>query len=251
MSGHIKFERIGNIALVTLSNPRIKNALSYDMAYQLADICEQIDADKQIGCTVLRGAEGTFCSGADTSTWADTYAHEPLSDEAYDLTNAMYGSFVRFGEMKAPTIAAVRGAAVGAGLNLALAADLRVAASDARFLSGFFAAGIHPGGGFFTLVRRLAGRETASLIGLFGEELSGSQAHNAGLVGSCVDDSDVEDRAIQLAERISSDPLIARRVKRSFQLETQAETLDWATALEVERGVQLWSQNRRQRSERV
>lgn len=250
MSGSVQLERRGSVALVTISNPRIKNALTTTMARELGAACDEIDADPTIGCTVVRGAKGTFCSGADTSSWAETYGSDPLSDEAYADTDTMYGSFVRVGSLQAPSIAAVRGSAVGAGLNLALSTDLRVASRDARFLAGFLAAGIHPGGGFFTLVRRLAGRETASLLGLFSEELSGSAAHEVGLVGVCVDDAEVEDRALDLADRVAQDPVLARRVKRSLRIETEGEQLAWPVALEVERGVQLWTQHRRLQARR-
>lgn len=249
--GRVTLERSGSVAVVTIENTRIKNALTTAMAQQLARICDEIDDDPAIGCTVVRGAGGTFCSGADTASWADTYGDDPLSDEAYADTDAMYGSFVRVGGLKSPTIAAVRGAAVGAGLNLALATDLRVAASDARFLAGFMNAGIHPGGGFFTLVRRLAGREVASSLGLFSQELSGVDAHAVGLVGVCVADEDTEDRALEIGRRVARDPLLARRVKRSLQLETQGEQLAWPAALELERGVQLWTQHRRLQKRRA
>ncbi|MET1132060.1 MAG: enoyl-CoA hydratase/isomerase family protein [Aeromicrobium sp.] len=245
MTGRIGFDRVGAVAVITLDNSRIKNALTQQMAHDLGAVCEQIDADPSIGCTVIQGAGGTFCSGADTSTWADTYGDDPLSDEAYADTDEMYGSFVRFGELKAPTIAAVRGAAVGAGLNLALAADLRVVSEDARLLAGFLKAGIHPGGGFFTLVRRLAGREASSLLGLFSQEVSGLEAKAFGLAGVCVPDEDTEKTALEIAQLVARDPLIARRAKRSFNLETQSTPLPWAAALEVERGVQLWTQARR------
>ncbi|MFO6451065.1 MULTISPECIES: enoyl-CoA hydratase/isomerase family protein [unclassified Aeromicrobium] len=250
MTGRIGLDRVGAVAVITVDNTRIKNALTQQMARDLGAVCEEIDADASIGCTVIQGAGGTFCSGADTSTWAETYGDDPLSDEAYADTDEMYGSFVRFGELKAPTIAAVRGAAVGAGLNLALAADLRVASEDARLLAGFLAAGIHPGGGFFTLVRRLAGREAAATLGLFSQEVSGREAKGFGLVGVCVPDEDTEKTALEIAQHVARDPLVARRAKRSFNLETQSTPLPWAAALEVERGVQLWTQARRLRHQR-
>lgn len=245
MSGKIEFEIEGNIAILTIANPSIKNALTNSMATQLSEYCDQIDSDMSIGCVVVRGANGTFSSGADTKTWADTYADDPLSDTAYELTDEMYESFVRLGNLKAPTIAAVRGAAVGAGLNLALATDMRIVARNARILAGFVKAGIHPGGGFFTLVRRAAGREIAGMLGLFSQELTGCRAAELGLASIVAEDEDVENQALLVAHETAKDPLLARRVKRSFHLETSGAQLDWAAALELERGVQLWSQNRR------
>lgn len=241
----VNLEKDGAVAWVTVSNPAIKNALTNDMGPQFAAICEEIEQDDSLGCAILRGDGGTFCSGADTSSWSEAYDDGALTDEAYAITDAMYGSFVRIGNLPVPTIAAVRGAAVGAGLNLAMAADTRVVARNARMIAGFTAAGIHPGGGFFTLARRLGGREIAGALGLFGQEISGERAYALGFAATCVDDDQVESTAAEMAAKVAKDPLLARRVKRSFQIETAGEFLSWPAALEVERGVQMWSQERR------
>lgn len=245
----VYLERDGSVAVVTVSNPRVKNALTNDMGAQFAVVCDEIEQDNSLGCVVVRGDAGTFSSGADTSSWSTTYSDGALTDEAYEITDAMYGSFVRLGELAVPTIAAVRGAAVGAGLNLAMATDMRVVARNARLIAGFTAAGIHPGGGFFTLARRLAGREIAGALGLFGQEMSGERAYDVGFASVCVDDEQVESTAAEIAANVAKDPVLARRVKRSFQIETSAETMTWPAALEVERGVQMWSQERRLRVE--
>jgi len=246
MSGSITYEADNGVGLLTVSHPGVKNALTIDMARRLSELCEQIDADPDIGCVVVRGDGGTFCSGADTRTWRGTYT-DAMSDQAYLETDQMYGSFVRVGQLRVPTIAAVRGAAVGAGLNLALATDLRIVADDARLLAGFLNAGIHPGGGFFTIASRVAGREATAAMALFSEELSGERAVQVGLAWQAVPDAEVEVRALELARRVAKDPLVARRVVRSFRLETEGAPLTWAAALEVERGVQIWTQNRRLR----
>ncbi|WP_433605029.1 enoyl-CoA hydratase/isomerase family protein [Dactylosporangium sp. CA-139114] len=245
MTPSVTYERHGNVALVTISNPAIKNALTMDMAQQLADCCERIDRDDTLGAAVIRGDGGTFCSGADTNSWRDSYAEDAVSDRAYAETDQMYGSFVRVGQLRVPTVAAVRGAAVGAGLNLALATDLRIVSRDARLMAGFLRAGIHPGGGFFTILSRLAGREAAAGMGLFSDEIDGDRARELGLAWRSVPDDEVESTALELAGRIAADPLLATRVVRSFRLETSDQRLPWPVALELERGVQLWTQNRR------
>lgn len=243
-SPDVHLERRGPVALVTVSNPSVRNALTTQMAVRLTEICEQLDADPSVGATVVRGDAGTFCSGADTRTWAETYT-EAMSDEAYEVTDLMYGSFHRFGQLRMPTICALRGSAVGAGLNLALAADLRIVADDARILAGFLRAGIHPGGGFFTILSRVAGREAAAALGVFSEEVDGARAVVLGLAWEAVEDAAVEDRALELANRIAGDPVLARRVVKSFRAEADPSPMDWSTAIEVERGVQIWTQHRR------
>lgn len=247
MTPTVRLDRTGGVAILTVSNPSIKNALTLDMSHQLTALCNEIDADPTVGAVVIRGDHGTFCSGADTRSWSDTYA-DPMSDSAYAETDAIYGAFYRVGQLSMPTICAIRGAAVGAGLNLALAADLRIVATDARLIAGFLKAGIHPGGGFFTIASRVGGREAAAAMGLFSEEVSGTRAVELGLAWQAVEDDHVEDRAIELASRIAGDPVLARRVAKTFRIESDPSPLTWAAALEVERGVQIWTQARRLRA---
>jgi enoyl-CoA hydratase len=149
----------------------------------------------------------------------------------------MYSAFLRFGSLQVPTVAAVRGAAVGAGLNLALAADVRIVARDARLL-GFAAAAVHPGGGFFTLLSRAAGREATAAVGLFGEELSGEQAERMGLAWEAPADGHVETRALELAARAAQNVTLARATTRTLRLELGPPPMAWPDAVEVERHAQ-------------
>ena len=150
----------------------------------LVAACDRIDADPSIGVAVVTGAHGTFCSGAVRGFLAGL-ADEP-AHVGYDRLGAVYRAFDRFGRLTVPTIARIEGAAVGAGLNLALAADLRLAAEDARLISGFAPVGIHPGGGHLHLLARAAGRQTAAALGMFARPLSGAEAKAVGLVWDAV-----------------------------------------------------------------
>lgn len=247
MKPTVDLERRDGVALITISNPSIRNALTRQMADEMVDLFDEVDRDDSLGCLIMTGANGTFCSGADTKTWSTAFA-EHNSDLSLDEADAMYNSFYRLGQVTVPTIAAVHGAAVGAGFNLAMATDLRIVARDARLMAGFLRAGIHPGGGFFTMSSRLAGREAAAAMGLFSEEISGERAVEMGLAWEAVEPLDVLSRSFELAKRVSQDIPLARRAVRSFRLETDGATLPWAVALEVERGVQAWSQARRLRT---
>jgi enoyl-CoA hydratase len=142
-------------------------------------------------------------------------------------------------------VAAVRGAAVGAGINLMLAADLRVVATDARILAGFLRIGLHPGGGFFTIAGRTAGREATAALGLFSEEIDGTRAAEIGLAWRAVDDEQVEQVAHDLAAAPAKDPLLAREAVRSFRTELGPPAIGWEAAVEFERATQMWSQRRR------
>jgi enoyl-CoA hydratase len=230
------------VAQIEIDNPEVRNALTPQMADDLAAVCDQIDGDSQIGAAVVTGAGNAFCSGADTRTW--TNHHDPTSDEAFGNSSRTYKAFYRFGQLQVPTVAAVRGVAVGAGTNLVLAADLRVVAHDAR-LMGFTRTGIHPGGGFFTLATRAMGRETTAAVGLFGAELNGHDAVRLGLAWETHPADDVLGRALDLAKVAARDPQLARKVVHSFRIESASGALTWDAAVEFERGVQMWSMRRR------
>ncbi|ROO24991.1 enoyl-CoA hydratase [Salinisphaera orenii MK-B5] len=241
--GDIHWAREAGVAIITVDSPEVKNGLTPEMGRRLAAVCDEIDADETIGAAVVRGAEGTFCSGADRRRW------NPGADQAEDSTyrefSAIYNAFRRVGSLAVPTIAAVRGAAVGAGINLMLATDLRVVATDARILAGFLRIGIHPGGGFFTIAGRTAGREATSAMGLFSEELDGAAAERTGMAWKALPDAEVEDFALELARRPAADPSLAREAVRSFRTELGASGMDWDAAVHFERATQMWSQRRR------
>lgn len=242
----VSLKRDGNVAIIIVENSEVKNGLTPGMGYQFMEICDEIDQDHSIGAAVIQGANGTFCSGADTRQWKPTSEMEP--DEAYERSNAVYGAFARVGKLQVATIAAVRGAAVGAGLNLALATDLRIMSDNARILAGFMKIRLHPGGGFFTIMHRTAGREATAAMGLFSQEISGLRAAQIGLAWEAVPDEEVEARALELAHIAAADPVLMRPGVKSFRAETGPPQMSWEAALELERGVQMWSQERRLRN---
>ena len=150
----IRYDVSDGVALITLDAPERRNALSVEMARELIDAARTAEADDAVGAVVVT-AEQHFCAGAVRSVLADT-GRDPVEDEAYRNLETVYAAFTTIGGIGVPTIAAVRGAAVGAGLNLALATDLRIVSRTARLLPGFAQIGIHPGR------RALHARSTAS-----------------------------------------------------------------------------------------
>jgi enoyl-CoA hydratase len=147
---------------------------SVSMSRELADAALSAEADETVGAVVVTGGPH-FCAGAVGSVLADAGA-DPAEDSAYRSLETVYRAFTTMGWIVVPTVAAVRGAAVGAGLNLALATDLRMVSRTARLLPGFAQIGIHPGGGHHMLISRVAGREAAAAMGLFGERAVASEA---------------------------------------------------------------------------
>ncbi len=244
--GQIRLERLGGIAVVTIDSPEVKNGLTPEMGDQIAATCDEIDADATVGAALIRGAGGTFCSGADRRQWVP--GADQAEDSTYRAVGSIYAAFMRFGSLQVPTIAAVRGAAVGAGLNLALAADLRIVSHDARLLSGFLKIGLHPGGGYYTISNRTAGREATAAMGIFNEEIDGRRAVEIGLAWESVADDQVEDRALELAAGPATDPALSREAIRSFRVETGSPGIPWEAALYFERSTQMWAQRRRNSS---
>lgn len=239
----IHLERLDGVAIITIDNPEMRNALDPRLAVDLVAVCDEIDDDATIGAAVVRGARGTFCSGADRSLL--DAPSDQASDATYKAMGLLYRSFHRVGQLAVPTVAAVRGAVVGAGTNLMLATDLRVVADEAKILSGFLRIGVHPGGGFFTLVGRSAGREAAAALGLFGEVLTGAQAVACGLAWESLPDDQVEDRANQLAARAARDPELARLAIETMRRELGPPAISWDVAIGYERSSQMWSLARR------
>lgn len=241
--GDIHLERRDGVAVITVDSVEVKNGLTPEMGLRLAAVCDEIDADETIGATLVKGAGGTFCSGADRRRW--TPGTDQAEDTNYREMSAIYNSFKRVGSLRVPTVAAVRGAAVGAGINLMLAADLRIVADNARLISGFLRIGLHPGGGFFTIAGRTAGREATAAMGLFSEEVDGKRAEALGIAWRAVPDAEVEDTAFELAARPARDPALARETVRSFRTELGPPGIGWEAAMHFERASQMWSQRRR------
>lgn len=232
----------GGVAVITLDAPQRRNALTPQMAADLVLAMEDADGDDAVGALVVSGG-ASFCAGADLGTLSNAGA-DPAEDMSVRAIEDIYAAFLRLGRVQVPTIAAVRGAAVGAGLNLALTPDLRVVAQDARLMSGFDRVGLHPGGGHFVLLSRVGGRETAAAMGLFGEQVNGSKAAEMGIAWKAVDDTDVDKVALDLAHRSARDPALTRRVVASFRRETGPPGLPWDVGVELERASQMWSSRR-------
>lgn len=231
------------VATITLDAPQRRNAITVAMANEIIAAVDEIDARNDVGALVVR-AEGTaFCAGADLALLRAA-GHDPAGADAYDAMDRVYQSFIRVGACRVPSIAAVRGSAVGAGFNLVLATDLRIIAGDARLMSGFLKRGLHPGGGHFTILNRLAGREATAAMSLFGEEIDGKRAHALGLAWDAPAAADVEERAMQLARKVAVDPALSRMAVASFRQELRLPIIGWDVASQLERPSQMWSLRR-------
>jgi enoyl-CoA hydratase len=242
-SGEVLLEVDGGVAIVTLNAPDRRNALTPAMADELIATFDEVDGRADVGALVIRAVGKSFCAGGDIKTLTDA-GLDPAAAENYEGMGKIYDSFYRLGQVRVPTIAAVRGSAVGAGMNMLLAADLRIVASDARLICGFLKRGLHPGGGHFVILSRLIGREAAAAMALFGEEINGTKAVELGLAWESVDDASVEDRALELAARVAADPELARVAVGNFRKEVVNAAVSWEVATQFERPSQMWSMRR-------
>jgi enoyl-CoA hydratase len=243
MSDEVQLDVDRSVAVVTLNAPQRRNALTPAMAGELIAAFDEVDARTDVGALVVRGVGRSFCAGGDVQTLTDA-GRDPAAPDSYAGMGAIYDSFYRLGQVRTPTIAAVRGSAVGAGMNMLLAADLRIVARDVRLICGFLKRGLHPGGGHFVILSRLVGREAAAAMALFGEEVDGERAVQLGLAWEAVDDDAVEARALELAGRVAKDPALARAAVGSFRTETGPPQVSWEVATQFERPAQMWSMRR-------
>lgn len=223
--------RSEGVATLTLNNPAERNTLTAPMVTEIVAAMEVIEADESIGAVVVTGAPPAFCAGANLGNLA----------EANDSSlGAIYEGFLRIARSPLPTLAAVNGAAVGAGMNLALGCDVRLAARRAKFDTRFLQIGLHPGGGHTWMLRRIAGPQVAMAAVVFGEVLDGEEAARVGLVHRCVDDEQLLDAAQAMAARAASAPRqLAIETKKTIQAMAGVE--DHPAAVKRELDPQLWS----------
>jgi enoyl-CoA hydratase len=233
------------VATVTLADAERRNALTLPMVTEIIDTFDRLEADPAVGAVIVTGDGPAFCAGADLShlsSSADGGAEAGL--------RAIYEGFLRIGRSPLPTLAAVNGAAVGAGMNLALICDVRLAAHRARFDTRFLQLGLHPGGGHTWMAQRIAGPQTVLATVLFGDVLDGAEAERVGLVWRCVADDELLPAARVMAERAASGPHeLVRRIKSTIH--DVAAIDDHAAAVDRELVPQVWSLEQPAFKERV
>jgi enoyl-CoA hydratase len=245
MSTDVQVDVAEGVAWVTLDGPDTRNALDHEAAAELVAACERVDADSAVGVMVVAGAGGAFCSGADTR--ALDALRTASADHAYEGLEMIYQAFRRVGEMAVPTLAAIDGPAVGAGLNLALAADCRVVTERGRLVSGFAQIGLHPGGGHLHLLARASSASTAAAAGVFAQPIDAHQAVASGLAWLLVPSGELREQITQMTAHLAADPALARALVATLR-RTTLDHATWDRAVEVERARQMWSLARSTRS---
>lgn len=226
-------EQRDRVAVLTLDDPERRNALTADLVDAIVQAVANCEADESVGAVVVTGAPPAFCSGADVSALGAMSA-----DDGRDAgeVRGIYDGFLSVRDCTLPTVAAVNGAAVGAGCNLALCCDVRVAGESARFDSRFARIGLHPGGNHLWMLERAVGPQAAAAMNLFGERVDGAHAAEIGLAWRCVPDAELLDAAVELANRATEVPReLARSIKQTLREVPWQPDLDAALETELER----------------
>lgn len=245
MSSLVRSEITDGVATVTLSDADRRNALTLPMVTEIVDLFDELESDPAVGAIVVTGEPPAFCAGADLShlsTSAEGGAEAGL--------RAIYEGFLRIGRSPLPTIAAVNGAAVGAGMNLALVCDVCLASTRARFDTRFLQLGLHPGGGHTWMFRRIAGPQAVAATVVFGEVLDGPEAERVGLVWRCVGEDELLPTAQEMAVRAAAAPndLVAKILDT---IDDMADVHDHEAAVDRELEPQVWSLEQPAFKERV
>jgi len=200
------------VAVLTMNRPERRNALSPAMLDALARTLADAEADDDVGCVVLTGAGGAFCAGGDVKAMAQDGAGEAGFDARVQLQRRSHRATAgRLHEMPKPTIAAVGGAAAGAGLSMALACDLRYAAESAFLTTAFARVGFAGDYGGTWFLTRLVGPAKARELYFFADRIDADHALGLGLVNAVFDDDALEAEVLTLARRLAAGPRVAYR----------------------------------------
>ncbi|MFN3001852.1 enoyl-CoA hydratase [Mycolicibacterium wolinskyi] len=179
MSESVLVDLVDRVAVLTVNDPDRRNAVTFEMSAALRAAVQAAEANSDVHAVIVTGAGKAFCAGADLTA---------LGAATEEGLRKIYDGFLAVAHCSLPTIAAVNGPAVGAGLNLALAADVRIAGPAALFDPRFQKLGIHPGGGATWMLQRAAGPQVARASLLFGMRFDAEAAVRHGLALSVADD---------------------------------------------------------------
>lgn len=226
-SGDIRVEVSGDVALVLLCRPP-ENFIDLDLTAALADALEGLDADGACRAVVLASEGKHFCAGANLAKRGGR-----AGDAREGSTRTIYTEGARLFRTRKPIVAAVRGAAVGAGLGLAVAADLRVTCKEARFSANFTRLGYHPGFGLTATLPRLIGPQRALEMFYTARRVPGEEAFAIGLADRLAEEGEVLPAAMQLAGEIAKGAPLAMAATRATMRQGLAEAYEQATAHEL------------------
>ena len=233
-------KREGNIATLIFNRPERMNALNKDLAVGLNEALGRLEADQDIDVVVLAGAGRAFCAGGDLGVIGKGREKNDLI-QLDPILRAGMRAVMRIRTMRQPVIAAVHGAAAGAGMNIALAADIRIASEDATFGQNFAKVGLFPdyGGTFFLL--ELVGPAKAAEMFYTGDMIDAAEALRLGIVNRVVPAARLESEVRALAQKIAKGPAIAIRAMKRVLFADAKQELTKALEQEVEQQMKCFA----------
>jgi enoyl-CoA hydratase/carnithine racemase len=226
------YEVKDGIATLTLNRPDRLNALGGSLRDDLHDAVTRSAADPEVRVMVITGAGKGFCSGGDVKAMGEAKAGQRERPLIEKIAPGRDRTLFAMREAPQPIIAAVNGAAAGAGMNLALGCDIRIASTAARFTQAFVKRGLHPDWGGTYFLPRLVGTAKACEMIFTGDVIDAAEAERLGIVSRVVAPEELMPTAYELARRIAAGPPVAIRLaKRSIYANSE---LDLRAALQVE-----------------
>ena len=222
---YIKLEKKGRVAVITMNRPEKRNALNSEVRQELYNVLKRIDSDENIRSAIITGAGEAFIAGADIQAMKNYTVEDAIE-------SSRQGSkvFSYIEKMGIPVIAAINGWALGGGLELALACDIRICSENAQFGQPEIKIGILPGYGATIRLPRIIGIARAKEMIYFGEIITAKEAENNGLVTLVTSPTDLMEKAMELAQKLVQGPASLSLVKQAIN---SAFYLDLNEALEL------------------
>jgi len=225
----LEYEVGDGVGFITLAREEAGNAVNLVACQELAEVALEAQEDPAVRAVVLTGKGRMFCAGGDLGPMAETDEPPKLLKR---MTIHLHAAVAMFARMEAPVIAAVNGAAAGAGFSLVCAADLAIAAENAKFTMAYTAAGLTPDGSSTYFLPRIIGRRRSLELMLSNRVLSAQEAHDWGIVNQVVPKGESAKAAGELAARLAQGPTRAFGVTKKLVLETSDNSLE--SQMEVE-----------------
>jgi 2-(1,2-epoxy-1,2-dihydrophenyl)acetyl-CoA isomerase len=219
------------IAWLTLNRPQAGNAIDIPIAKELLAAAERCERDSAVRAVVITGAGKMFCAGGDLRSFGG--AGDRIADVLTELTQVLHAAVARLARMRVPVIAAVNGAAAGAGMSLACAADLVIAAESAHFTMAYTAAGLTPDGSSTYFLPRLVGPMRARELMLTNRRLTAAEALAWGMITKVVPDAELRATTRALARALADGPTLAYGATKLLVLASALESLEAQLDLEA------------------
>jgi 2-(1,2-epoxy-1,2-dihydrophenyl)acetyl-CoA isomerase len=230
---YIKVAEDSGIVTITLNRPEKLNALAGYMRRDLAEALEEAGSDPEVRVIVLRGEGRAFCAGGDVHFMAELVERGD-SEEFARLLGAARRVILAIRQMTKPVLASIEGACAGAGFNLALACDLRIASESATFAQSFVKLGFHPDWGGTYFLPRMVPSNIAAELFFLGDAIDAQKALQLGLINRVVPAGQLEAETRKLAERLRDAPAVSIAAAKHAVYAGEHDSLEQMLQYEVE-----------------